>query len=201
MDETAVNTRRRGDTLSTSIYNAILKLIDEVGYENLTFQQIAKVAKTSRTVLYRRGATKFDLIRGLVDDRAKEIFGGKLIDKIENTGNLRGDLLHILTLYLKLFKEFNPAILNVYFFEIMQGNEEVVRDYSDTAEKNIFAMHKLLDMAKARGERIKDVSDLTLTLPFKLIRMEYLMNRNVLYEKQIVTLVDEILLPVFTDSP
>ncbi len=93
MNETSVNTRKRGDTLVESIYDATVKLIKEVGYANLTFQQIAKVAKTSRSVLYRRWANMFDLLMEIVDDRSSKALGGQLIDKIENTGTLRGDLL------------------------------------------------------------------------------------------------------------
>ena len=54
MKKAKVNTRKRGDILVEGVYNAAVKLIKEVGYANLTFQQIAKAAKTSRSVLYRR---------------------------------------------------------------------------------------------------------------------------------------------------
>src|SRR5664279_2994894 len=99
MDETSVNTRKRGDTLVESIYDAVVKLIKEVGYANLTFQQIAKEAKTSRSVLYRRWANMFDLLMEMVDERSYKAIGGQLIDRIENTGTLRGDLINLLTLY------------------------------------------------------------------------------------------------------
>ncbi len=57
-------------------------------------------------------------------------------------------------------------------------------------------MRKLLENAKSRGEKIKKVSDITLSLPFTLIRMENLMDKNV-DSKRIALFVDEILLPVF----
>jgi len=197
MNETSVNTRKRGDTLVESIYDAAVKLIKEVGYANLTFQQIAKAAKTSRSVLYRRWANMFDLLMEIVDDRSSKALGGQLIDRIENTGTLRGDLLNLLKLYQMTYTEIGPEILSAVLFEIGQGNNKVHEAEVDAAAKNILVMRKLLRNAKSRGEKIKEVSDITLTLPFNLIRMEYLLYKYVDYDR-IALFVDEILLPVFT---
>ncbi len=197
MNKKNVNTRKRGDTLVESIYEAAVKLIKEVGYANLTFQQIAKAAKTSRSVLYRRWANMFDLLMEIVDDRSSKALGGQLIDRIENTGTLRGDLLNLLTLYQSIYAEIGPEIFSAVLFEIGQGNNKVHEAEVDSASKNILVMRKLLRNAKSRGEKIKDISDITLTLPFNLIRMEYLMHRHVDIER-IALFVDEILLPVFT---
>ncbi|EHI99477.1 regulatory protein TetR [Clostridium sp. DL-VIII] len=200
MNEETANTRKRGDTLVESIYDAAVKLIKEVGYANLnlTFQQIAKTAKTSRSVLYRRWATMFDLLMEIVDDRSSKALGGQLIDIIKNTGTLRGDLLSLHTSYQSTYEEVGPEILSAVLFEIGQGNNKVPEAEVDAAAKNILVMRKLLENAKSRGEKIKEVSDITLALPFNLIRMENLMYKNV-DSRQIALFVDEILLPVFTE--
>ena len=197
MNETSGNTRKRGDALVESIYDAVVKLIKEVGYANLTFQQIAKVAKTSRSVLYRRWANMFDLLMEIVDDRSSKALGGQLIDRIENTGTLRGDLINLLTLYQSTYTEIGPEIMSAALFEIGQGNKKVHEAEADVTAKNIMVMQKLLKNARSRGEKIKMVSDITLTLPFNLIRMENLMHKNV-DSNRIALFVDEILLPVFT---
>ena len=197
MNETTANTRKRGDALVESIYDAVVKLIKEVGYPNLTFQQIAKVARTSRSVLYRRWANMFDLLMEIVDDRSSKALGGQLIDKIENTGSLRGDLLNLLTLYQSIYAEIGPEIMSAALFEIGQGSQELPEADADVTTKNIMVMQKLLKNAMSRGEKIKKVSDITLTLPFTLIRMENLMHKNV-DSNRIALFVDEILLPVFT---
>lgn len=197
MNKTSVNTRRRGDALVESIYDAVVKLIKEVGYANLTFQQIAKAAKTSRSVLYRRWANMFDLLMEIVDDRSSKALGGQLIDRIENTGTLRGDLINLLTLYQSTYTEIGPEIMSAALFEIGQANKKVSEAEADVTAKNILVMQKLLKNAKSRGEKIKMVSDITLTLPFNLIRLENLMYKNV-DSNRIALFVDEILLPVFT---
>jgi AcrR family transcriptional regulator len=196
MNKTSVNTRKRGDTLVESIYDAAVKLIKEVGYANLTFQQIAKASKTSRSVLYRRWANMFELLMEIVDVRSFKALGGQLIDRIEDTGTFRGDLLNLLTLYQSTYEEIGPEILSAVLFEIGQGNNKVPEAEVDAASKNIQIMRKLLKNAQSRGEKIKKVSDITLTLPFNLIRMENLMHKNV-DSNRIALIVDEILLPVF----
>lgn len=116
--------RRRGDALSESIYDATIEMIQKVGYTNLTFQQIAQAAKTSRTVMYRRWKTKYDLIREIMVYKMTNILGGELIDRIEDTGSLRGDLLQLLTLYQSIYAEIGPEIMNAILFEIGQDRKK-----------------------------------------------------------------------------
>lgn len=197
MNDASKNVRRRGDALIESIYNATIELIKKVGYTNLTFQQIAHAAKTSRTVLYRRWNTKFDLIHEIMEYKTKNALGGELIDKIEDTGSLRGDLLQLLTLYQSIYTEGGLEIMNAILFEIGQDSEKLSKIETNARNKNILVMRKLLGFAKNRGEKIKEVSDATLTLPFDLIRVENLLRRETMDAKRLELLVDEILLPVF----
>lgn len=198
MNKAGGNSRRRGDALSESIYNSTIELIKKGGYVNLTFQEIAQAAKTSRTVIYRRWQTKFDLIHEIWVYKTKKALGdGELIDKIKDTGSLRGDLLQLLTLYNKLYTEVGPEIMNAILFEMGQNNKKMTEITVGATNKNILVMRKLLGFAIARGEKIKKVSNTTLTLPFDLIRVEYLIRKDVIDEKRLELLVDEILLPVF----
>lgn len=191
--------RRRGDALSENIYNATIETIKKVGYTNLTFQQIAHAAKTSRTVIYRRWKTKFDLIYEIWLHKTRKALGGELIDQIENTGSLRGDLLRLLSLYQKMFTEVSPEIMNAILYEMGQDNQKMAELKAEATTKNIQTMRKLLGFAKARGEKIKEVSDATLTLPFDLIRVENLLRKDDIDKNRLELLVDEILLPVFRE--
>lgn len=197
MKEPERNTRRRGDILIESIYAATVELIKEVGYANLTFQQIAQTAKTSRTVLYRRWDTTFDLIREIMVYKATMVFDGELYDIVKDTGSLRGDLLLLLTIYHRFYTEVGSEIMNAFLFEMSQNNKKISNIKINAEEKNILTMRKLLGFAKARGEKIKDVSNDALTLPFDLIRMGNIMRKDVYDEKRLELLVDEILIPVF----
>ena len=81
MNKVGTNTRRRGDTLTEDIYKATIELIKKVGYTNLTFQQIAQAAKTSRTVLYRRWKTTFELIYDIMVYKMKNTLGEGILSK------------------------------------------------------------------------------------------------------------------------
>lgn len=197
MKVTGRNTRRRGDILTESIYNATIELIKKVGYHNLTFQQIANAAETSRTVLYRRWKTTYDLIREIIEYKVTNVLGGPLIDKIEDTGSLRGDLMHLLSLYQSLYVEVDHEIMNAILFEMGQNKDKISEIEINATNKNILVMRKLLQFAKNRGEKIKEVSDATLTLPFDLIRVENILWKDGIDTKRLELLVDEILLPVF----
>lgn len=197
MKEAAKSTRRRGDTLSECIYDATIELLKKEGYTNLSFQQIARAAKTSRTVMYRRWDNTFELIREIMVCRMREALDGELIDKIEDTGSLRGDLLLLLTLYQSIYNAVGPEIINAILFEMSHNSEKMAEITMNATSRNILTMRKLLSFAKNRGEQIKELSDATLTLPFDLIRVEYFLRKEVVDTKRLEVLVDEILLPVF----
>ena len=111
--------------------------------------------------------------------KTTKALGGELIDKIEDTGSLRSDLLQLLTLYQRIYTEGSHEIMNAILFEMGQDNKKMSEIEIHATKKNILVMRKLLDFAKARGEKIKEVSDATLTLPFDLIRVENLLRKTV----------------------
>ncbi|AND83654.1 TetR family transcriptional regulator [Clostridium tyrobutyricum] len=199
MKETNRNIRKRGNVLLESIYDATVKVIKEVGYANLTFQQIAKTAKTSRTVIYRRWSTKFDLIREIKEYKKSIVLDGELSDEIQKTESLREDLLQLLTLYQKVYMGVGPEIMSAFLFELSQNNDKIAEIKIIAKEKNIMIMKKLLEFAKERGDRIKKVSNETLVLPFDLIRIENVMWKSEIDESRLASLVDEILIPVFRE--
>ena len=199
MKETNRNIRKRGNVLLESIYDATVKVIKEVGYANLTFQQIAKTAKTSRTVIYRRWSTKFDLIREIKEYKKSIVLDGELSDEIQKTESLREDLLQMITLYQKVYMEVGHEIMSAFLFELSQNNDKIAEIKIIAKEKNIMIMKKLLEFARERGDKIKKVSNETLLLPFDLIRIENVMWKSEIDESRLASLVDEILIPVFRE--
>ena len=194
------DTRRRGDTLTESIYQAVEDIIKTEGYTNLTFQKIAQAARTSRTVLYRRWETPLELIHDIVVEKLLHALGGDFIDMIEDTGSLRGDLLRLLTLYQRYYIEVGPEIMNAVLFETSQNSPAMVAMAQNAVKKNILAIRRVLDFARMRGEKVKNVSEFALRLPFDMIRMQYLLHQTEIDARQLELLVDEILLPVFSET-
>ncbi len=59
---TASRSRRRGEALERALYEATLAELAEVGYGGLTMEGIAARAHTGKAALYRRWASKHDLV-------------------------------------------------------------------------------------------------------------------------------------------
>jgi AcrR family transcriptional regulator len=59
---TAGRSRRRGEVLERALYEATLAEMAEVGYGRLTMEGIAARAHTGKAALYRRWASKHDLV-------------------------------------------------------------------------------------------------------------------------------------------
>jgi AcrR family transcriptional regulator len=74
---------REGDIL-----DATVSVLCEVGYDRLTMDQVAALAKASKATLYRRWDSKAELVIDAVV-RAKQMPAPELAD----TGSLRGDLM------------------------------------------------------------------------------------------------------------
>jgi len=190
-------TRKRGDELLESIYTAAIEIIRDEGYGSLTFLRIARLARTGRAGLYRRWATPLDLIREIMTYRSAQALGGDMVDLLIDTGSLRGDLLYLLNLYQKIYVSVGPEVMNAMLFEMSQNNMKLPEIKNNAAYRNVETMEKILGFAKARGEKIKPLSERALRLPFELIRMTFLWERRALDQADQERLVDEILLPVY----
>nr|WP_232070766.1 TetR/AcrR family transcriptional regulator [Mycobacterium lacus] len=60
---TANRSRRRGEVLERALYEATLAELTSVGYGGLTMEGIAARARTGKAALYRRWASKHDLVQ------------------------------------------------------------------------------------------------------------------------------------------
>jgi len=187
--------------LLESIYEATTFILREQGYARLTFVEIARVARTSRTVLYRRWGTPLNLIRAITSYRSFQALGGDMIDLVEDTGSLRGDLLALMRLYLRIYDAVGTDIMNAVVFEMSQNNSQIPAITDDVMVRNRQVTEKIIGAARERGEAIKALSPAALTLPFDLIRVGYLWGRPAFGEAELEGLVDEILMPVFTKHP
>ncbi|MCL2883811.1 MAG: TetR/AcrR family transcriptional regulator [Coriobacteriia bacterium] len=190
-------TRKRGQVLLESIYDATLQIIRTQGYGNLTFMRVARLANTGRSVLYRRWATPFDLIREIMAYRTEQALGGSLDDMLRDTGSLRSDLLYLFALYQKIYLSVGPEIMNAMLFEMSQSNARIPTIATDIGFRNVALMRRLLGFAQARGEQTRPLSNAALTIPFDLIRMRFMWERRELLEAECAQIVDEVLLPVF----
>lgn len=84
-------TRRRGAELENAILDAAWEQLVEGGVAGLTMDAVARRARTSKHVLYRRWESTGDLLRAAVRH-----YGENRDEFIPDTGTLRGDLIALL---------------------------------------------------------------------------------------------------------
>lgn len=72
-----------------AIFEGVIKLLVEVGYDKLTFDMVAAQVRASKATLYRRWPTKVDLVINALD-QIKVCPSGR--PDLLDTGSLEGDL-------------------------------------------------------------------------------------------------------------
>lgn len=99
-DESSQDRRRRpggrSARVQTAVFEATIELLQEQGYEALTFATIAERAGIHKTSLYRRWETKEQLVLDAVENQVTKEF------PLPDTGALRGDLVYLVQ-YLSTF--------------------------------------------------------------------------------------------------
>ena len=88
-----------------SILTALIRLLDQRRYDEITITQITKLAGVSRMAFYRNYQAKEDIIRDCVGDLLREFVGR--IEMIEDA-----DKYKVTLLYFSFFKE-NSEFINV----------------------------------------------------------------------------------------
>jgi len=91
MSDETVSRRRRGAALNRALLEAAWEELVTEGYDALTFDAVARRASTSKPVVYRRWATKYELVAAA----AREVLD-RLPMEDPRTGNLRDDVIAFL---------------------------------------------------------------------------------------------------------
>jgi len=190
--------RRRGEELEKAILDAAYEIIETSGYEEMTFQRVARQAQTSRTVIYRRYETPVDLLHALVLYRSTRAMGGRMIDLFRDQGSLRADLLEVVGIYQRFFDAVGQKLMSAVMTEFSR-NYERFRDWFERALDSNVRMMKIVEAnAKRRGEITHDFTEMQMRLPFDLLRIENVIRHERVTAAYLTRLVDEVLLPVFS---
>lgn len=185
--------RRRGDQLENTIYETTLRILERDGYNKTSFAQIAREAKTSRTVLYRRWDSVFELVHDAIT--ANE-FSEPPYDIAINTGSLRSDLIALGHYYENYGSHVNNEFVRASVQEFSQGSLLAKRLMSQVRRSNLATMAKISNHAIENQELDQSPSEQVQLLLFEILRYHSILVNNAT-GPDIPTLVDEIILPAF----
>ncbi|AYG03375.1 TetR/AcrR family transcriptional regulator [Gryllotalpicola protaetiae] len=184
--------RRRGEALENALLDAAWDELDEKGYDGFTIESVAERAKTSRAVVYRRWASKPELVTATVARWAQQ---GRAI--VPDTGTLRGDLLEIFRRANETrapYAVLMSARLGAYYAETGTSFADLRETFLSGRTSTL---DTVLNRAAARGEI--DAAKLTpriRAVAFDLYRHELLMTLKPVPEDVIESIIDEVVLPL-----
>ncbi|WP_223623770.1 TetR/AcrR family transcriptional regulator [Microbacterium sp. EST19A] len=185
--------RRRGDELEAALLSAAWDQLMEAGYGGFTFDAIAERAHTSKPVLYRRWPTRSALLAATLGRR-----GAADALRAPETGSVRTDLIAVLEQANERPERF------LVMFSVIAGGfaEEGLRpeDIRDQfLAQTPSTVGRILDEARHRGE-IPDapIAASVRDVLFDLFRMRLFLASSPLPRRDLISLVDDIYLPLIT---
>ncbi|WP_329568782.1 TetR/AcrR family transcriptional regulator [Kitasatospora sp. NBC_01266] len=184
--------RRRGAALEKALLDAAWGELADNGYARFTMDAVVKRAGTSPPVLYRRWSDRDELVRAAVVHILKE----SILD-IPDTGSLRSDVL-------TLMREINATRLQLvtvmsvqlagYYQETGTHPGELFDPLATGRKK---AVDVLFDRAVDRGEiRPELLTERIKSLPFDLLRHEFLTTFAAAPDHVLEEIIDTIFLPL-----
>ncbi|GAF40030.1 hypothetical protein FC83_GL003035 [Agrilactobacillus composti DSM 18527 = JCM 14202] len=190
-------TRKSGDALTQAIYQAAVAILNESGYEKVTFASVARRAKTGRTVLYRRFESPFALLYQAVQYFSDAKHESAIEDADFSQHNLRDNLLAVLQRFRVSSQFFgrNQQFLKAFLIELGKDSPQVKAIMAELRRQDLFLMDRLLSQAQLKGEIQHAVTDYVKLLPFQLILYQAMIEAKEITDDVAAEIVDTVVLP------
>jgi AcrR family transcriptional regulator len=150
MTEVVATARRSRITpeREAELYEAVLDLLREVGYDALTMDAVAARTKSSKATLYRQWGGKAELVAKAVRHSKP---GGMGLDEID-TGSLKGDLRALTLRSDDCEMEQNSALMRGLAMAV-HSNPDLLRAFRDhLIEPEMASFRRVVQRAVDRGE-------------------------------------------------
>ena len=185
--------RKRDPGRDSEILDAALEVLAETGYEGMTIDMVAARAKAGKATVYRRCASKAELVIEAVACMKKEDLAA---ERIPDTGTLRGDFVAMIKPHNIQDAEKKLRIM-AGLMSLLASNPEL----ADTAREAIVEprarVNRLfLQRAIDRGEIAPDVDiETVIHISQAMVSFRTLMMRKTVTPEYIVSILDTVVLP------
>jgi AcrR family transcriptional regulator len=189
-----VRHRRRGPQLEAALLEAAWDELVEVGFASLTMESVAARARTGVAVLYRRWANKDQLVFAAI-----EHYRVSRPVAIPDTGNLRDDLLALLTAFSQARAPFIAVAAGAAFSGLMTDSGLTPGQARDKflGDRPLRSDQVIYQRARDRGEiDLERIPAAALAMPFDLVRHDLLMDLKPLRPARLQTIVDDLFMPL-----
>ncbi|KIU16018.1 TetR family transcriptional regulator [Mycolicibacterium llatzerense] len=180
--------RRRDDALMSAIRDATWAELTDHGYSGVTFEGVARRAKTGKPVLYRRYSSRAQMVTDALPTLRTPPA------EVPSSQNLRED---ILTMVNSLVNEWREIGLDTFRSLIAEADDATLDTFqTKVAAHTDHTIRRTLDAARDRGEiGPARIPDRVATSILALVRNELLFGRNTIQSSSLAELVDLIYLP------
>ena len=183
--------RKRDHTRDPEIMDAALDVLSETGYDGMTIDMVAARAKAGKATLYRRWASKGELVIDAVACM-KQIDP----DAIPDTGTLRGDLVAMIKPHALHDADKKLRIMGALTSMLARDPELADAAYAAIVEPRASVNRLLLQRAIDRGEIPAD-TDIEM---ISLVSQSMATYRTIMLHKPVdrdflISVIDGVLMP------
>lgn len=182
---------RRGPERREAICDAVFELLGEVGYDRMTMDAVATRARASKATIYRTWPDK----PGLVAEALVNRFGST--PQAPNTGSLRGDLMAMMSLALRVTNSPDGEVLTGVMTAAARNPALGRTVHECTYASKRILNETIIGQAAARGEVGPDTDpDVFHEVMYAMIMTRKLTAEHTLDEEFARHVVDDILIPL-----
>jgi AcrR family transcriptional regulator len=184
--------RRRGDVLSSAIFQATLDELAEVSYAKLTMERVAARAGASKASVYRRWPSRMELVLDAVHHLAPDPAS------TPDTGSLRGDAIAWLRIAADLLAGPAGEALRGLLGDALADPARTLELRKHSSGTGYQAMYEITRRATERGEiNYTAITPRRLEVGQAILREQFLLHGPPIPDATIIQIVDEVVLPLF----
>ncbi|NEM92553.1 TetR/AcrR family transcriptional regulator C-terminal ligand-binding domain-containing protein [Galbitalea soli] len=185
--------RKRDLSRDGEILLAALDVLAETGYDGMTIDMVAARAKAGKATVYRRWASKGELV---IDAVACMKNANLDVDALPDTGTLRGDLIAMIKPHAIEDSERKLQVMAGLMSMLQKTPELVDAAHAAIIEPRARINRILMNRAKERGEIPADADTETLSLVGPaMAAYRTLMLRKPVDRDYLISVIDGVVLP------
>lgn len=187
--------RPRDPQIDASVLGATLALLDESGYSQLTLEDVARRARTTKPAIYRRWSNRQRLVLAALATRLGTL-------QSPDSGCTLCDLNEGINVFIAAFRSIRPDVLGPLLAECTPDPDLHQAFMATLFEPPRCAVANMLDNAVARGDLRADLDrDLVLDMLGSLVHYRALFGHAPTSEAEVERAVEALLRGIATDYP
>lgn len=191
--------RKRDHTRDPEILQAAIDVLAECGYERMTIDMVAARAKAGKATLYRRWASKGELVVDAIGCLKQSEFSP---EHLPDTGSLRGDLLALIRPHSLEESERKLKVM-VAVVSMLSRDPELAEAVSTAITEPRTALNRaLMQRAAERGEISADADIETIAqIGPSMVAYRALTQRKPMDRDYSISIIDTVVLPALGLRP